>query len=158
MDRQPTFYLRRSGLALARALAGLLGASLLVACGSSNGSPSAAPGSMPVTFVYTTDGLAAGAAHTTHLQVVDGRNVLVGELVLKTVGNVDTGTLALLPGNYSAISWDEQPASPKPLISTKCGSPFTIDPGQALLVTITSSKLGACLTDTLEPNASPSPS
>src|SRR5450432_4124810 len=133
MDRQPAFNLRRPGLALA--LAGLLSASLLVACGSSSGSPSAAPGTMPVTFVYTTDGLAAGAAHTTHLQVVDGRNVLVGELVLKTVGTVDTGTLALPPGNYSAISWDEQPASPQPLISTKCGSPFTIDPGQSLLVT-----------------------
>ena len=156
MDRHSAFNLRRRGLALA--LAGFISAGLLAACGSSGGSPNAAPGSMPVTFVYTTDGFAAGTAHTTHLQVVDGRNVLVGELILKTVGTVDTGSLALLPGSYSAISWDEQPASPTPVISTKCGSPFSVDPGQALLVTITSSRVGACLTDTLEPNASPSPS
>lgn len=139
------------------ALAGLVSGSLLAACASSSTTPTPAPGSMPVTFVYVIDGPDSAVPHTTHLQVVNTKNALVAEITLKTVGTVDTGTLALQPGSYSAISWDEHPASPNPAISTKCGSPFTIDPGQALVVTVTASRLGACLTDTLEPNASRSP-
>jgi hypothetical protein len=76
---------------------------------------------------------------------------------MQPAGNVDTITISLPPGIYSAISWDEEPASPDPAISRKCGSVFTVDPGLALVVTITSSRAGACLTDTAEPGASPSP-
>ena len=113
---------------------------------------------MPVTFVYVIDGPDATVAHTSRLQVVDAQNVLVGELILKAVGTVDTGSLSLQPGNYSAFSWDEKPGSASPVVSTKCGSPFTVDPGQPLVVTITSARLGACLTDTEEPNATSEPS
>jgi hypothetical protein len=142
-------------------LAVLLGAGLLVgatlaACGPST--PTPPTGAVPVTFVYAIVGPAAGVAHTTHLQLLDGLNKLLTETTMAAAGNVDTRTISLPPGNYSAISWDEEPASPAPLVSAKCGSPFTVDPGLALVVTITSSRLGACLTDTTEPGASESPS
>ena len=140
------------------ALLVLVGGLLLGACAPSVGSQASGPPGMPVTFVYRIDGPAATVAHTTHLQVVDSKNVLLVELTLKTVGTVDTGTLSLQPGNYSAISWDEVAASPNPVSSDKCGSPFTIDPGLALVVTVTASRLGPCITDTLEPGASPPPS
>jgi hypothetical protein len=138
-------------------LAGVVVSVLLAACGSGSSSPTPAPGSLPVTFVYVIDGPDAGVAHTTHLQVLNPQNALLRETTLGRAGTVDTGTIFLLPGNYSAISWDEEPASPSPVISTKCGSPFTVDPGQALVVTIIASRIGACLTDTAEPGASQSP-
>ncbi len=137
------------------ALLALVSGTILAGCGSNAGSQASGPPGMPVTFVYRIDGPTATVAHTTHLQVVDTKNVLLVEITLKTVGTVDTGTLSLQPGNYSAISWDEVPASPNPVSSDKCGSPFTIDPGQALVVTVTASRLGPCITDTLEPGASP---
>jgi hypothetical protein len=141
---------------LGLALAGLVGSGLLASCAPGSAQP--APGTVPVTFVYVIDGPQAGVAHTTHLQILDPKNVLLSTTTLPTAGSVDTGTVWLKPGNYSAISWDEAVGSPGPIISTKCGSLFTIDPGQALVVTVTASRIGACLTDTLEPGASPSPS
>lgn len=144
---------RRHGLG--RALACIVGSGLLIGCGSGLAQP--APGTVPVTFVYVIDGPGAGVAHTTHLQILDSKNVLVSTTSLPTAGSVDTGTVWLQPGNYSAISWDEAAGSPGPVISTKCGSLFTIDPGQALVVTVTASRIGACLTDTLEPGASATP-
>src|ERR1700690_359077 len=147
---------RRLGLGIM--LAGLAWGSLLAACaGSSSPTPAPTPGTLPVTFVYLIDGPGAGVAHTTHLQVLDATNGLVIDTTLQTAGSVDTGTISLKPGDYSAITWDEEPASPSPVVSTKCGSPFTIDPGQALVVTIEASRIGACLTDTTEPGASESP-
>jgi hypothetical protein len=145
--------------ALRFVLAGVIGGGLLAACaGASPATPSPTPGTQPVTFVYVIDGPDAGVAHTTHVEILDAANALVLDTTLQTAGTVDTGTIALKPGNYAAIAWDEQPASPNPVVSTKCGSPFTIDPGQALVVTITASPIGACLTDTTEPGAASSPS
>lgn len=138
-------------------LTGVVVSALLAACGPGSSSPSPAPGSLPVTFVYVIDGPGAGVAHTTHLQVLSPNNVLLSETTLGQAGTVDTGTIFLLPGNYSAISWAAESAVPSPVISTKCGSPFTVDPGQALVVTITASRIGACLTDTAEPGASQVP-
>jgi hypothetical protein len=150
---------RSRRLAFGLLLAGLIGGGLLAACaGPSPATPSPTPGTLPVTFVYVIDGPDAGVAHTTHVEILDAANVLVLDTTLQTAGTVDTGTIALKPGNYAAIAWDEQPASPRPVVSTKCGSPFTIDPGQALVVTITASRIGACLTDTTEPGAAPPPS
>jgi len=139
------------------ALLALAAGSLLAGCGPSAGSQASGPPGMPVTFVYRIDGPNATLTHTTHLQVVDSKNVLVVEITLKTEGTVDTGTLSLQPGNYSAISWNEVPASPNPVTSDKCGSPFTIDPGLALVVNVTASRLGPCITDTLEPGVSAAP-
>ncbi|MGH2464672.1 MAG: hypothetical protein ACRDGI_04360 [Candidatus Limnocylindrales bacterium] len=133
----------------------LIAAATLVACGPS--APTAPPGAVPVTFIYAIVGPAAGATHTTHFQLLDAQNKLLTETLMQPAGNVDTVTISLPPGIYSAISWDEEPASPDPAISRKCGSVFTVDPGLALVVTITSSRAGACLTDTAEPGASPSP-
>ncbi len=137
----------------------LVAAGLLAACGgSSQATPgSSEPGPEPITFVYLIGESGSDLAHTTHLQLLDSRNGLLLETTLKTAGTVDTGTMSLKPGSYSAVVWDEQPASPNPVISTKCGAPFTVDAGQPLVVTITNSRLGACLTDTSEPNASPTP-
>jgi len=136
-------------------LGSLLATLLLAACGSS--APTPPPGAVPVTFIYSIVGPAAGATHTTHFQLLDAQNKLLTEKLMQPAGNVDTVTISLPPGIYSAISWDEEPASPDPAISRKCGSVFTVDPGLALVVTITSSRAGACLTDTAEPDASPSP-
>ncbi len=150
---------RSRRLALGLVLAVLIEAGLLAGCaGASTVTPSPTPGTLPVTFVYVIDGPDAGVAHTTHVEILDAANALVLDTTLQTAGTVDTGTIALKPGNYAAIAWDEQPASPSPVASTKCGATFTIDPGQALVVTITASRIGACLIDTTEPGASPSPS
>jgi hypothetical protein len=133
----------------------LVATAILAACGSS--APTPAPGAVPVTFIYSIVGPQAGATHTTHFQLLDAQNKLLAEKLMQPAGNVDTVTISLPPGIYSAISWDEEPASPDPTISRKCGSVFTVDPGLALVVTITSSRAGACLTDTAEPGASPPP-
>jgi len=127
----------------------------LAACGPSAPTPPA--GAVPVTFIYAIVGPAAGTAHTSHFQLLDAQGKLLTEQVLQPAGNVDTTTISLPPGIYQAVSWDEEPASPSPAISAKCGSVFTVDPGLALVVTITSSRVGACLTDTAEPGASSSP-
>ncbi len=112
---------------------------------------------MPVTFIYSIVGPSAGIAHTTHFQLLDAQNKLLTEVLMQPAGNVDTTTISLTPGIYSAISWDEEPGSPAPSVSAKCGSVFTVDPGLALVVTIESSRVNACLTDTSEPGASQTP-
>ena len=140
-----------AAVALAVAFAG----ALLAACGPS--APTAVPGAVPVTFIYSIVGPDAGVAHTTHFQLLDAQNKLLTETTLQPAGNVDTTTISLTPGIYSAISWDEEPGSPAPSVSAKCGSVFTVDPGLALVVTIESSRVNACLTDTSEPGASQTP-
>ena len=112
---------------------------------------------MPVTFVYTIDGPDASVAHTTYLQLIDATHTVIDNTTLMPSGSVDTTTVALSPGSYAAIVWDEQPASPSPVVSTKCGAPFKVNPGLALVVTIANSRIGACITDTSEPGASGSP-
>ena len=150
--------LRPPGLArrplAAVALAAVAGV-LVAACGPS--APTAVPGAEPVTFIYSIVGPDAGVAHTTHFQLLDAQNKLLTETTLPPAGNVDSKTISLPPGIYSAISWDEEAGSPAPSVSAKCGSVFTVDPGQPLVVTIKSSRVNACLTDTSEPNASPTP-
>lgn len=146
---------RRPGPVLRSVAAvGLVGA-LLAGC--SPAAPTPLPGAVPVTFIYAIVGPAAGAAHTTHFQLLDAQNKLLAEKTMQPAGNVDTVTISLTPGIYSAISWDEEPGSPAPSISAKCGSVFTVDPGLALVVTITSSRVNACLTDSTEPGASQTP-
>ncbi len=146
---------RRPRRALLMLAAGAIAGALLAGCTASG--PTAAPGAVPVTFIYAIVGPSAGIAHTTHFQLLDAQNKLLTETLMQPAGNVDTVTISLPPGIYSAISWDEEPASPAPQISRKCGSVFTVDPGLALVVTITSSRSGACLTDTTEPGVSPGP-
>jgi len=136
---------------LASLIAGLVGA-----CAGS-ATPSAAAGTVPVTFVYLIDGLDPSIAHTTHIQILDGANTLVSAGILQAAGTVDTGTFMLAPGNDAAIVWDEEAASPDPIVSTKCGAPFTVQAGVALVVTITNSRIGACVTDLTQPGASDSP-
>ncbi len=149
MDHPPV---RRLPVVLAASLALAL---VLAACGPS--APTPPPGAVPVTFIYAIVGPAAGVPHTSHFQLLDAQGKLLAEQVLQPAGTVDTTTISLPPGIYQAVSWDEEPASPAALVSAKCGSVFTVDPGLALVVTITSSRVGACLTDTAEPGASPSP-
>ena len=151
MDHSPVC---RIPVVLAPAVA-LVVALVVAACGPSG--PTPPPGAVPVTFIYAIVGPAAGVAHTSHFQLLDAQGKLLTEQVLQPAGTVDTTTISLPPGIYQAVSWDEEPASPAPLVSAKCGSVFTVDPGLALVVTITSSRVGACLTDTAEPGASPSP-
>ena len=110
-----------------------------------------------MTFIYSIVGPSAGVAHTTHFQLLDAQNKLLTEMLLQPAGNVDTATISLTPGIYSAITWDEEPGSPAPSVSAKCGSVFTVDRGLALVVTIESSRVNACLTDTSEPGASQTP-
>jgi hypothetical protein len=142
---------RLIGAGLAAGLGGLL-----VACSGGVATASPKLPAVPVTFVYSIDGPDAGAVHTTYLQVIDaGRNV-IDNTVLAPSGSVDTTTVALSPGSYAAIAWDEQSAAPSNIVSTKCGAPFKVNPGLALVVTITNSRVGACITDTTEPGA-PSP-
>lgn len=147
--------MRRFGLVLGWLSGGVLIAVLLVGCGPS--APTKVPGAVPVTFIYSIVGPSAGVAHTTHFQLLDAQNKLLTETTMQPAGNVDTTTISLTPGIYSAISWDEEPGSPSPSISAKCGSVFTVDPGLALVVTIESSRVNACLTDTNEPGVSQTP-
>lgn len=147
--------MRRPGLVLGWLSGGALVAALLAGCGPSG--PTKVPGAVPVTFIYSIVGPSAGVAHTTHFQLLDAQNKLLTETTMQPAGNVDTTTISLTPGIYSAISWDEEPGSPSPSISAKCGSVFTVDPGLALVVTIESSRVNACLTDTNEPGASQTP-
>jgi hypothetical protein len=147
---------RRSAVALGWLAAGTLVGALLAACGPS--APTPVPGAVPVTFIYSIVGPSVGVAHTTHFQLLDAQNKLLTEMIMQPAGNVDTTTISLTPGIYSAISWDEEPGSPAPSVSAKCGSVFTVDPGLALVVTIESSRVNACLTDTSEPGASQTPS
>jgi hypothetical protein len=135
--------------------AGLSG--LLVACSGAVTSASAKLPAVPVTFVYTIDGPDAGAVHTTYLQIVDASLAVIDNTILAPSGSVDTTTVALSPGSYAAIAWDEQSAVPSNVVSTKCGAPFKVNPGLALVVTITNSRVGACITDTTEPDASSPP-
>jgi hypothetical protein len=153
---RPPGLVRRPLAAVALAVASVaLGGLLLAGCGPST--PTAAPRAVPVTFIYSIVGPDAGVAHTTHFQLLDAGNKLITETTLDPAGNVDTRTISLTPGIYSAISWDEEPGSPAPSLSAKCGSVFTVDPGLALVVTIESSRVNACLTDTREPGASQTP-
>jgi hypothetical protein len=146
---------RQSTVALGWLATGALVGALLGGCGPS--APTPLPGAVPVTFIYSIVGPSAGVTHTTHFQLLDAQNKLITEMVMQPAGNVDTTTISLTPGVYSAISWDEEPGSPAPSVSAKCGSVFSVDPGLALVVTIESSRVNACLTDTSEPGASPSP-
>jgi hypothetical protein len=146
---------RRSAFALGWLVAAALVGALLAGCAPS--APTPVPGAVPVTFIYSIVGPSVGVAHTTHFQLLDAQNKLLTETVMQPAGNVDTTTISLTPGIYSAISWDEEPGSPDPSVSAKCGSVFTVDPGLALVVTIESSRVNACLTDTSEPGASPTP-
>ena len=140
-----------AAVALAFAVAGIA----LAGCGPSG--PTVVPGAQPVTFIYSIVGPDAGVAHTTHFQLLDAQNKLLTETTLPPAGNVDSKTISLPPGIYSAISWDEEAGSPAPSVSAKCGSVFTVDPGHPLVVTIESSRVNACLTDTSEPGASQTP-
>ena len=140
-----------AAVALAFAVAGIA----LAGCGPSG--PTVVPGAQPVTFIYSIVGPDAGVAHTTHFQLLDAQNKLLTETTLPPAGNVDSKTISLPPGIYSAISWDEEAGSPAPSVLAKCGSVFTVDPGQPLVVTIESSRVNACLTDTSEPGASQTP-
>ena len=142
---------------LSRACLALGLAILLAACSASSAGSSPKLPAVPVTFVYTIDGPDAGVAHTTYLQLIDATRTVIDNTTLMPSGAVDTTTVALSPGSYAAIVWDEQPASPSPVVSTKCGAPFKVNPGLALVVTITNSRIGACITDTSEPGASGSP-
>jgi hypothetical protein len=146
---------RRSAFALGWLVAAALVGALLAGCAPS--APTPVPGAVPVTFIYSIVGPSVGVAHTTHFQLLDAQNKLLTETILDPAGNVDTKTISLPPGIYSAISWDEEPGSPAPSVSAKCGSVFTVDPGLALVVTIESSRVDACLTDTSEPGASATP-
>ena len=146
---------RRSAFALGWLATGALVGALLAGCAPS--APTAVPGAVPVTFIYSIVGPSVGLAHTTHFQLLDAQNKLLTEMIMQPAGNVDTTTISLTPGIYSAISWDEEPGSPAPSVSAKCGSVFTVDPGLALVVTIESSRVNACLTDTSEPGASQTP-
>jgi hypothetical protein len=146
---------RRSVFALGWLATGALVGALLAGCAPS--APTAVPGAVPVTFIYSIVGPSVGVAHTTHFQLLDAQNKLLTEMIMQPAGNVDTTTISLTPGIYSAISWDEEPGSPAPSVSAKCGSVFTVDPGLALVVTIESSRVNACLTDTSEPGASQTP-
>jgi hypothetical protein len=146
---------RRSTVALGWLATGALVGALLAGCGPN--APTPVPGAVPVTFIYSIVGPNAGVAHTTHFQLLDAQNKLLTEMIMQPAGNVDTTTISLTPGIYSAISWDEEPGSPAPSVSAKCGSVFTVDPGLALVVTIESSRVNACLTDTSEPGASQTP-
>jgi hypothetical protein len=146
---------RRSAFAFGWLVAAALVGALLAGCAPS--APTPVPGAVPVTFIYSIVGPSVGVAHTTHFQLLDAQNKLLTETVMQPAGNVDTTTISLTPGIYSAISWDEEPGSPDPSVSAKCGSVFTVDPGLALVVTIESSRVNACLTDTSEPGASPTP-
>ncbi len=130
---------------------------LLAACAGSSASSSPKLPAVPVTFVYMIDGPGSGAAHTTHMQLIDASHTVIDNTTLTPAGSVDTTTVALSPGSYAAFVWDEQPAAPSPIVSTKCGAPFKVNPGLALVVTITNSRINACITDTSEPGASGSP-
>ena len=157
---RPTAVLRRSRrVGLGLTLAGLLGGSLLAACGgSSPATPSPTPGTLPVTFVYLIDGPDAGVAHTTHVEVLDAARTHWSSIPpcrrrapsTPARSRSSRATTRRSPGTRRL-------PHPSPVVSTKCGSPFTIDPGQALVVTITASRIGACLTDATEPGASESP-
>jgi hypothetical protein len=72
-------------------------------------------------------------------------------------GDVDTTSVALSPGSYAGIAWDEETGGASASVSSKCGAPFKVNPGLALVVTIRNSRIGACITDTTEPGASASP-
>ena len=146
---------RPRGLLVVGLVAGLSG--LLAACSGAAASATPKLPAVPVTFVYMIDGPDAGAVHTTYLQLIDATRTVIDNTVMAPSGSVDTTTVALSPGSYAAIAWDEQSASPSNVVSTKCGAPFKVNPGLALVVTITNSRVGACMTDTTEPDASSSP-
>jgi hypothetical protein len=130
---------------------------LLAACSGSTAGSSPKLPAVPVTFVYSIDGPGEGQTHTTYLQIVDATKTVIDNTILAPAGDVDTTSVALSPGSYAAIAWDEETAGPSAVVSSKCGAPFKVNPGLALVVTIRNSRIGACITDTAEPGASSSP-